>query len=226
LVRAYCPESTFTGTATLTPEYLDTIDILAIGGQTADAPNPGFVSALSTSEQQAMFEFVERGGALVLILEHSGQGGSGGAEARQTFVAPFGMNITGSLNAPWAIITDPSHPIFDGANGTVTGPLFLGQTAYFDNLGPYAHSIANEVLTGQSVLAVIEPHAISPTSGPVVMLADSNALDLQNYSYALVTNALEYLGVTTCVPEPSSLSLAVMALVGAAGAVLMRRRVG
>jgi MYXO-CTERM domain-containing protein len=58
------------------------------------------------------------------------------------------------------------------------------------------------------------------------MLADSNALDLQNYSYALVTNALEYLGVTTCVPEPSSLSLAVMALVGAAGAVLMRRRVG
>lgn len=221
LLQANFPGTTFSGTGTLTPAYLATIDVLVLGAQTADSPNPGFVAPLTAAEQQALFGFVQGGGGVFLSLERDPQGGAGGAAARETFIDAFGMDITGDLLSPTANIVAPNHPIFDGPFGTVAGPLSLGASAYFDDLGPYAHTLATDSVLGLPVLAAIEHCALGPMSGPVIILADANLLDPRPYVPVLVTNATSYLLTDVVCPEPSTWLLA---LLGAAGVLLSGSR--
>jgi PEP-CTERM motif len=220
LISAISPGATLTASNTLTGAYLSSIDVLLIGGQTADAFG-GFITALSPSEQAALFNFVSAGGNAAIVTEREPQGGPGGDAVRESLIDPFGMDTTGDSHAPTATFINALHPIAHGPFGNIT-QFGLNGSGWYNNLGPYAISIATDDFFNQPVLAVIEHGAISPTSGRVVFLADGNALDAGSFhSLALAGNTLSYL---IPVPEPSSASLALMATIGLVGVCYRRAR--
>jgi hypothetical protein len=216
LISAISPGATLTASNTLTSAYLSSIDVLLIGGQTADG---FFISALSASEQAALFNFVSAGGNAAIVTEREPQGGAGGDAVRESLIDPFGMDTTGDSHAPTATFINTLHPIAHGPFGNIT-QFGLNASGWYNNLGPYAVPLATDDFFGQPVLAVIENGAIGPMSGRAVFLADGNALDAGSFhSLALAGNVLTYL---IPVPEPSSGVMALLAMVGIVGASYRR----
>jgi hypothetical protein len=203
-IELYSPGLTVTTTSELTPAYLATIDVLLIGGQFSDTTT---VSPLSASEQSALFNFVSAGGNFGFLGEREGQGGPTGDASRESFLDPFGIDTMGNSSATSATFTNPLHPVADGPFGTIT-QYGLNGSGWYDNLGPYAVALATEDDTNQPVLLVIESGIISPTSGRVLLGADSSTE--VNAPLALA-NSVAYL---VPVPEPSSLVLGALGLVG------------
>lgn len=219
LIATISPGATLTASNTLTDPYLSSIDVLLIGGQFADGV---FITALSASEQSALFNFVSAGGNAAIVTEREPQGGPGGDAVRESLIDPFGMDTMGDSHAPTATFVNALHPIANGPFGAIT-QFGLNAAGWYNNLGPYAVPLATEDFFGQPVLAVIEAGAISPTSGRVVFLSDGNALDAGSFnSLALAGNTLAYL---ISVPEPSSrTSMALLAAIGALGVGYRRMR--
>jgi len=218
LISAISPGAMLTASNTLTGPYLSSIDVLLIGGQFS---NSSFITALSASEQMALFNFVSAGGNAAIVTEREPQGGPGGDAVRESLIDPFGMDTMGDSHAPTATFVNTLHPIAHGPFGTIT-QFGLNASGWYDNLGPYAIPLATDDFFSQPVLAVIEHGAILPTSGRAVFLADGNALDAGSFhSLALAGNILTYL---IPVPEPSSGALALVAMAGIVGVYYRRKR--
>jgi hypothetical protein len=152
----------------------------------------------------------------LLIATYNGNfDGAAGDASRASIYAPFGMATDGVANGS-AVAVNPTHPIVQGPFGTLNSfPLDDG--GWYTNLGPYAHTVFNDPVFGNPVLATIEAGAISLTSGRVVLLGDANA-----FSSALLSgNVLAYL---VPVPEPASGVYAAMLLIAALGESVRRRR--
>ncbi len=220
---SHFPGTTFSSSPTLTPPFLAGVNVLIIGSPMTDSVG---ITPLSAGEQSALLNYVLSGGSAFLIAE----GYSPFLAAAQSMISPFGMttvndSLTGVLSAtPNA----PAHPVINGPFGN-TGTIYVYGSGMFTNLGPYATSLARMDLTQQSVLAVIESHAMGPTSGRVVFMADSTVLVngalggfFPQYE-PLFLNTIDYLAV----PEPSGLVMAGIlgsALMVAAGKCCRKRR--
>jgi hypothetical protein len=216
LISFLHPEVTYSSTSTLTNAYLATVKTMVIGD--------GFdvshtISALSASEQSALFQFVSNGGNLVVFTENSNYDLANGAASRASLIGPFGLATTGWIVTDTANIVAPTHPIAHGPGGTLTH-FDLHNTGWLTSLGPYAHTIAIETATGMPVMAAIERGAISPTSGRAVFLTDSSVFD-DGFAFGpvLAANLVGYL-----IPEPGIAPQAVLALLGFATFVGLHRR--
>jgi hypothetical protein len=209
------PGTTFATAPTLTPQFLDQIDVLLIGSPKTDAIG---ITPLSAGEQTALFNFVSGGGRAFLVAD----GFSPFIPAAQSMLQPFGMTIvddglSGVLNAT---PTAPAHPVISGPYGTTTSIQVFG-SGVLTALGP-ASGLANMDALNQPVLAAIAEHALSPTSGRVVIIADASFLvddvlgGFYPQSQALFLNTMNYLFV----PEPSGgvLAAAACGIVVLAGA--------
>ena len=196
-IQSYRPDVSFQSTGTLTPGFLAGVNVLVIGDQT------GLITAitpLSPSEQTAMANFVMAGGNVAIFTDNQQLDPAIGDASRASLLSPFGLQTTGVSLAPSATVIDPTHPIADGPFGTLT-QISLSHSGWFSDLGPYAHAVANENAFNMPMLAAIERGAISPTSGRVVFVADSNVFDPPFASGpVLLGNLTAYL-----VPEPASL---------------------
>ena len=222
-LTSHFPGTTFATAPTLTPQFLSGINILLIASPMTDSTE---ITPLSSSEQTAMLNFVKAGGSAFLVAD----GYSPFIPADTSMVSPFGMSIvddglTGVLNAT---PTTQSHPVINGPFGDTTSILLYG-AGVFTSLGPYATDLANMDALHMPVLAAIPSHALSPTSGRVVIISDSQAFiddtagGFFPQQQALFLNTINYLAT----PEPSGLALAGIAgaLVAlAAGAPRIRRR--
>ena len=209
------PAAKFVVLSELTPTFLDGIDILALTPATP----------LSASEQAALLGYVTAGGRALLM----GDGYSGYFDNSISFFSPFGVIFarepTGNL-----IVADPiapEHPLINGPFGSVSD-ILVRNSGEFADLGPYAESLIEIPATDGSVFAVIEQGAIGPTSGALVLIADSNPFlddDIGGFfnadaHRALFLNSIDFLAV----PEPNSFVL--LGLGGAVSLVLatLRRR--
>jgi hypothetical protein len=217
LISFLHPEVTYSSTSTLTSAYLSTVNTMIIGD--------GFdvshtISALSAAEQSALFQFVSNGGNLAVFTENSNYDLANGAASRASLIGPFGLATTGWIvNDTAQIVASPTHPIALGPGGPLTH-FDLHNTGWLTSLGPYAHTIAIETVTGMPVMAAIERGAISATSGRAVFLTDSSVFDPGFvFGPVLAANLVGYL-----IPEPSAVVLGWFALAAFVGLTTFRKR--
>ena len=220
------PGSTLTASSTLTSSYLSTIQILIVSSGTSDntATTP-----LSSSEQTALLNFIKAGGGAIILVDNDTFAGTPtSSNANNSFLSPFGLHITGTLNGVQAVnVTNSSHPVTNGPFGPVTG-YTTNFPGWFDILGPTAIGLANLASNNQVVLAAINPGTLMAGSGGVVFLGDANAVTDQFSNPSdvrLINNAIAFVGPSlSAVPEPSSLVLGSLALVSVAVFAGVRHR--
>ena len=171
----------------LTSEFLAGVDVLLVSSvrTTGDA-----ISPLDDAEKAALLAFVEDGGAAFILTDAQGF-----AQANASLLSPLGLTSTGSISDT---VTPGEHPIWNGPFGQVDTVDVLS-SAWFNDLGP-ADALGT-IPGGDVPLAVIEPGAIAPGSGPVVLTADTSLffdmfIDADAETFAL--NALDYLVPTGC----------------------------
>lgn len=202
IIQTVSPGAALTSTDTLTPAYLATVDSLFLG---AAADTDVVVTPLSPAEQTALFNFVVGGGTVGIVVENAwvGVGIDGGDASFESFLDPFGLDVAGRSNATNATVTNFGHPVTNGPYGAIT-QFATSFSGWFDNLGPYAQSLAVDDQSGLPVLAVIESGAIVPTSGRVWFIADGHGVVVPSILNAtvLLENSVDYL---LPIPEPSSL---------------------
>jgi hypothetical protein len=208
LIQNVAPGATLTTTNTLTPEYLATVDSMFLSAPT---DTDTVTTPLSAAEQTALFDFVSAGGTLAIVVENELVGpGTDGDITFESYLDPFGLDVDGRSNATTATVIDGAHLVTNGPYGSFA-QFATSFSGWFDNLGPYAHALANDDDSGLPMLAVIEQGAISPTSGRVWLIADGHqAIDPSILNAEiLLQNGMYYL----LVPEPASSVYAGMLMV-------------
>ncbi|MCX7417982.1 MAG: hypothetical protein NT013_00385 [Planctomycetia bacterium] len=193
-ISANSPGATFTSANTLTPAYLDTIDVLFVSSWPT-------VVTLSAAEQAAVLDFVEDGGGAIIWGENDTW--TGGADnSNESLIDPFQMDITGTLGGGQTVtVTNPgAHVVTAGPFGTVNS-FGLSYPGWFNNLGPYATTLGTLNANGQSALAVINPGAINAGSGGVVLISDGNGTSGAPQVRTLILNSLSFVA-----SDPNSLS--------------------
>jgi len=191
----------FRSSSELTPQFLNEVDVLALSAYYSFGQS---VVPLSASEQDALFDFVRRGGNLLLTMENIDQSPIADA-SHESFLDPFGMSITGNLGpselASQGIVTELGHPIFRGPLGNFS-TFEMHSGGWLDDLGPHAHSLAESVVNQQPLVAVIERNALGPGSGRVVVSSDT-------YIWQSDINMTGNLVLYLAVPEPDAGLIAV-----------------
>jgi len=124
---------------------------------------------LSNSEQQALYDYVVAGGALVVIADV----GPNFSIGPNSMAAPFSLAWD---NTSWLdyspVITDPAHAIISGPFGVVN-TIGIASEGSIDVLGTYATEVASN--TNGSSIAAIARGALGPNSGPVLFFSDVNS---------------------------------------------------
>ena len=120
LIQEVVPGATLTSTTTLTPGFLATVDVMIIG---AAADTDAVVSPLDGAEQAALFDFVNAGGNVAIVVENAwvGPGIDGGDVSFESFLDPFGVDVAGRSDAVLATVTNTSHPVTNGPYGAFLG---------------------------------------------------------------------------------------------------------
>jgi len=214
-ILAGYPGTVITGANVLTSEYLSTIDVLFIA-----SPWNAFnaIEKLTPAEQSAVLSFVEAGGGALIFADNDSYDngalpdsidGGVSEEVNESLIDPFGLDVTETINGIQAVtVSDPpSHLVTNGPFGQVSS-FSTGWPGWFDNLGPYAQSLATLNSNNGTALAVIGHGALAPTSGGVVLFSDVNFVANKaaygsvygSKSETLVLNALHFASV----PEPST----------------------
>jgi hypothetical protein len=129
----------------------------------ADVLFTGWVptGSYSAAEKTALRDFVRDGGTLIATTDDGGH----------TMVDAFGLTQgDGGGNPTENTITDPAHPIANGAFGTVTQFNQYQATGHYPTLGPNAHEVGRNAQG--TTLAVIERGALGAGSGAAIFVAD------------------------------------------------------
>lgn len=208
-VTSAFPGMKFSPTSTLTSAYLSKIDVLIIA-----VPTGGFsdTTPLSSSEQTALLNFVIAGGR-ALIFTDNDTAASNGSTVNNSYVNPFGVTATGTLNSnPESVtVTNPSaSPVTNGFMGTVSS-YNTGWPGWYSSLGSYASSLATLDANGETALAVIPPGGINAGSGAVVMFSDSTYLAngyLDSAMQSLTLNAIAYSALRLSAISPAKVDAA------------------
>jgi hypothetical protein len=96
------PGDTLSANGTLTPAYLSSINTLFISSATG---NTTATSPLSASEQTALTNFVLAGGSALIFVDNDTFAGGASPTANNSFLSPFGLHVTGTLNG--TLLADP-----------------------------------------------------------------------------------------------------------------------
>jgi hypothetical protein len=223
------PGSVITGSSTLTPEYLSTVNAVVIGSpmNNVDATSP-----LSSEEQTALLDYVKAGGSALILVDNELFGGAGTVAANDSFLAPFGLHVSGyywpELNNT---VTNTTNLITNGPFG-LAGSYVSLCPGNFDNLGT-AVALATLDVTGNAGLAYFPRGALSPTSGLVVFASDINAFNsaaphtpeyFPDYFSMPGNHAIAMNTIAAMIPEPSAMVLLGVGAMGVLGYARWRRK--
>lgn len=183
------PGATFTGSATLTPAFLATADVLFL---TSGTGANSAITPLSGSEQAALLAFVRNGGTAILCADNDTFAGSASEPANESLIDPFGIDVAGT-GAPWAqsttVVGPPSSPVLDGPFGTASGWL-VGWTGWFTTVPSEAVVLATINQSGLPGLLSFAPHALAACSGAVVIASDSTTFVDGYYAFGSASEVL------------------------------------
>ena len=216
-IYAQYSQAQITATYTLTPAYFSTVDVVVL---TPGFDNFSAIVPLSISEQQALRQFVNGGGAAIIMTDNMFS--TANQDVMKSFLDPFGMSAAGLLTGQQpATVAAGSHPL------TASVTTLVGYySGWYDQMGP-ATAMAWLNSNGQQFMGLIDWGALQPGSGAVVFVADSIFNDEvigfgDNATFA--RNAIAYTG-SSPVPEidPAGMG-SVLALVTGALGLLERRR--
>ncbi len=165
LIQSTFSGATITGTSTLTPAFLSTVDVVWLNSVSG---NTSSTVALTGAEQAALLAFVQNGGHALLF-------GENGAFDDESLLDPFNATTTGTLTElQTGTITNSTHPLTAatapfGAVTTLQGnfPGNLSELGAATALGKWNSGNGTNV-------AVLDPGVLSANSGRVVLLADVN----------------------------------------------------
>lgn len=210
------PGTTFNFTSTLTPTFLSSVQVAILGVGTTET---SAVTPLSASEQSALLNFVLGGGTALIFADNS-TFASNAPTTNASFVSPFGVTITGTLNGgQTAPIIDPTGPL---TSPYPVSAFFGTYTGYFSNIGQ-GMVLANFGV-GEPAIDYFAPGVLGPHSGAVVLFADSEAMvagdGLTSTNLNLILNAFNL----STVPEPSTWVMMLLGSGGAGLATYLQRR--
>lgn len=203
-IQAAFPSAIFVTSNTLTASFLSSVDVVLLASPTADTAS----TSLNSTEQANLLAFVDAGKGAVLLTDNDSFSGTSAPIANQSFLNPFGLHTTGTLNGlQSATIADPTaSPVTNGPFGTVT-TYTTNYPGWFDNLGSNSQGLGKLSTNGQTTLATIARNQIAPGSGAIVFFSDASLAldDLRGPSAtSLIENALAF---AAPVPEPSLMLL-------------------
>lgn len=201
IVSAF-PDTTFTGAAVLTPDYLSGIDILficsAANGNAAIVP-------LSAAEISAVRGFINRGGSAFLVTDNDSFGGAPSDAANESVLDAVGVDSVGT-GQPWpqtATAVNPStSPVTNGPFGLVTS-WNVGWSGWFNVVPAAGNVLGNVNQSGLPALVFFPRHTLAACSGGVVAFSDMTQFADGYYASGgalekLVRNTITYLTSSTC----------------------------
>ncbi len=212
------PDTTFDFTSTLTPTFLSGVQLVILGVANTDY---SAVTPLSTSEQSALLDFVLGGGTALIFADNS-TFGAGAPTTNASFVNPFGVTITGTLNGvQTAPIIDPTGPL---TSPYPVSDFYGDYTGYFSDIGQ--GTVLANFGVGEPAIDYFAPGVLGPQSGAVVLFADSDAMvagdALTSTNLNLILNAFETYQLS--VPEPSTWVLMLLGFGGVGLAAYLKKR--
>lgn len=214
-ITAAMPSASFVFTGAL-----DTGLLLEARGVVIMSPidNINPISALTTSEQTALLNFVKAGG-FAIIATDAGYIPSFDV-TNASFLNPFGLVVTGTDQGSATVINPTGNPISNGPFGLVTSLTGIAAGPY--STVPVIYNPLIQLSAGAAGGGYFAPGALSANSGAVLFLSDANFIN-SSFSvpgnYKLISNFVTY----AMVPEPSTLSLLFIGL-GVIGGIAWRRR--
>ncbi len=184
------PNARLTATTQLTDAFLSGVDVALL----SSAGSSAVVTPLSQAEQDALLRFVRNGGGAVILVDNDSSSPQASA-ANNSFLAPFGMHVTGThptFTSTVTVANPAASPVTNGPFGVVSA-VTLVFPGWIDVLGP-ATSLGTLDFNGLPSLAVIPAGALGAGSGPVVIVTDT---DLENIYWtpayrSLIFNAIAF----------------------------------
>lgn len=115
-ILAEYPAAQFTETTLLDASYLSGVDVLIVGSASEQASG---ITPLSAAEQSALSQYVQGGGAAVILTDNDALPDL--VLANESLASVFGLTTTGTLSGTQpASVVVPDHPITNGPHGSTT----------------------------------------------------------------------------------------------------------
>ncbi len=149
----------------LSNSFLSTIELLIV----TNAAGSQVGTSLTVAEQLAVTTFVENGGSAIVF------GDPFFGLSAQTVVEPFEVTFANDLISGddfFNMINLDNNPIANGPIGFVPAALAY-EYGWFDNLGPYASTLAINEFNGMPSILRIPENAMAPGSGRVLIFGDA-----------------------------------------------------
>ncbi len=211
------PGATFVTANQITPAFLSGVDVVILGAGTA---NNAAIVPLSTTEQDALKNFVLGGGGAILFTDNDTFAGAASQPANDSLANPFGFVTTGTLNNAQGMTmnTPGADPISGGPFGTVSATVSYWP-GWFSTLPASAVEVASLDANGNAALCYLPKGSMSVGSGGLVIFSDGTLM-ADGYAatsdYILLDNSVAYV-------IPESTGFALFAGVGLLALALRRR---
>ncbi len=209
-ILATYPLAQFSGTNVLTLQYLLGLDLVIVGSAFSQSAG---ITPLDASEQAALSQYVDGGGAAIILTDNHTLPDVAAANVSLSTV--FGVTTTGTLSGSQPASSASQHPIMTGPAGVVTNyntefPGWVDTDGGATTLATLDNAPSNA-----ATCLLFDEGAIVAGSGPVLLFTD------HVFPNTLVLNLL-YLVVPPAVPLLTPVGLGALVLLLATTSPLAR----
>ncbi len=188
-------------TPAITAGFLASMDMLIVTNAAGDRDD----NWLTVTEQEAVGNFIENGGAAMVFAEP--YFGLSAQNVVDPFRVTFALELIQDVNL-FRFVNPPNNPVANGPFGTAI-TAYSSYYGWFSDLGPYAALLATNDSNDMPSAAFIPENAMAPGSGRVLIFADATIVSDAEEGFFHVNETMFLNGVhyLTEVPEPAAFFL-------------------